>query len=195
MKHVIIYVPGLGDKARWLVRLQKMALRLWRVRGVRTEVMPLLWTDPIPLRPRFEKLLLRIDTLHSEGKTVSLIGTSAGASAVISAFVERPELVNGVVTICGKIQGDLPDSVKELNPSFAESYKQLNQSVKQLSPERRNRILNIYSPLDAVVPSKQAILPGAHTFETRALGHNPTCAYVLLFKSKEITRFLKKLTK
>lgn len=154
MNRVIIYIPGLGDKMRWLVLLQKWALYLWRIHGVYTHVMVMRWSDPIPLRPRFEILLERIDQLHSEGKTIFLIGTSAGASAVITALAERPEKVEGVVTICGKIQGNIPDSIKELNPSFAESLTQLKKAIKSLTPEQKKRILTLYSSLDAVVPAE-----------------------------------------
>ena len=192
MKHVVIYVPGLGDKMKWLVWLQKWALSLWRIRGVKPIVITMRWTDPIPLQPRFNKLLDCIDRLHGEGKTVSLIGTSAGASAVVTAFVQRREKIRGVVTICGKLQGGIPDSVKQLNPSFTESLDQLGHSMKKLTPDLKKRILNVYSPLDAVVPPDQAVIAGAQKIETHGLGHNPTCAYVLLFKSSEITRFLKR---
>lgn len=193
-KQVIIYVPGLGDTLAWLVWLQKTALSLWRVYGVRVEVITMRWIDPIPLEPRFKVLLSHIDQLYGEGKGVSLIGTSAGASAVIAAYAERPEKITGVVTICGKIQGDIPDSVKELNPSFAESLKQLKKALQKLTSAQKKHILTIYSPLDAVVPPREALLPGSKKLETKALGHNPTCAYVLLFKAREVTQFLKKLT-
>lgn len=195
MKHVIIYVPGLGDKMKWLVRLQKWALKFWRAYFVKTEVMTMLWAEPVPLKPRFEKLIERIDELHKKGKKVSLVGTSAGASAVISAFVLRPDEVSGVVTICGKLQGGIPEVVEELNPSFGESLDTLAKSLKKLSPELKKRILTIYSPLDAVVPPREAVIPGVKKLQTRALGHNPTCAYVLLCKSRQIVRFLKNTTK
>jgi predicted alpha/beta hydrolase family esterase len=191
MKHVIIYVPGLGDKMRWLVRLQKWALNFWRVYLVKVEVIIMVWSDPVPLKPRFDKLLNRIDELHAKGKKVHLVGTSAGASAVISALVLRQKEVSGVVTICGKLQGDIPDAIEELNPSFGESLHVLAKSLKQLSPTLKERILTIYSPLDAVVPPSDAVIEGVQKLETRALGHNLTCAYVLLCKPRQIIRFLK----
>jgi predicted alpha/beta hydrolase family esterase len=191
VKHVIIYVPGLGDKMNWLVRLQKWALKFWQAYFVRTEVITMLWAEPVPLKPRFERLISRIDELHAKGKKVSLVGTSAGASAVISAFVLRSSEVSGVVTICGKLQGSISDVVEKLNPSFAESFSVLSKSLKKLSPELKKRVMTIYSPLDAVVPPREAVIPGVKKLQTKALGHNPTCAYVLLFKSRQIVRFLK----
>lgn len=190
MKHVILYVPGLGDRMRWLVRLQKWALAFWRAYAVRTEVITMGWSEPVPLKPRFEKLLACIDELHAAGKRVSLVGTSAGASAVISAFVLRSDKISGVVTICGKIQGDIPDTIKELNPCFGQSLEMLAQSLKKLSPQLKRQLLTIYSPLDAVVPPDEATLKGVQKLETRGLGHNPTCAYVLLFRVRSIVRFL-----
>lgn len=195
MKHVIIYVPGLGDGMPWLVLLQKMVLGFWRAHFVRIEVVMMHWSEPTPIGPRFDRLLKRIDTLHARGKKVSLVGTSAGVSAVISALVLRSEKVSGVVTICGKIQGEIPETIEELNPSFAESLDMLSRSLKKLSPELRKRVMTIYSSLDAIVPPEQAVIKGAKQYEAKALGHNPTCAYVLLFKSRMIIKFLKSASK
>lgn len=191
MKHVIIYVPGLGDKMKWLVWWQRCTLTFWQAHFVRTEVITMLWAEPVPLKPRFDRLIRRIDDLHARGKKVSLIGTSAGASAVISAFVLRPDKVSGVVTICGKIQGGIPETVEQLNPSFGESLDVLAKSLKKLSPELKKRVMTVYSSLDAVVPPEEAVIDGVKKYETKALGHNPTCAYVLLFKSRVIVNFLK----
>lgn len=194
MKHVILYVPGLGDKKRWLLWLQKQALRLWRRHDIRFEIISMKWAEPVPLKPRFEKLLKRIDELHKEGAAVSLIGTSAGASAVISAFTIKPKKINGVVTICGKLKGDIPDVIKELNPCFAESLEVLAQSVHKISTSDKKRILTLRSPWDAIVPPDQAVVDGAINKEVKILGHNPTCGYILLFKSHLITTFLKLLS-
>ncbi len=191
MKHVIIYVPGLGDDKQWLVRLQEWALGFWRINRVKTTVLPMVWADPVPFCPRFEKLLTKIDELHAEGKEVSLVGTSAGASAVVSAFALRPDKIQGVVTICGKLQGGIPQLVKDLNPSFGESLGMLAKSVKKLPSVRKKQIMNMYSPLDLVVPADQAVMKGARHYEIKGLGHNPSCAYILLFKSRTIVRFLK----
>lgn len=148
------------------------------------------WAEPTDLKPRFERLINRIDELHAKGKKVSLIGTSAGASAVISAFALRPSEVSGVVTICGKLQGNVSNTIKELNPSFGQSMEMLSKSLTKLTPELKKRILTVYSPLDIVVPPRDAVIPGAKKLQTKALGHNVTCAYVLLFKSREIVKFL-----
>jgi pimeloyl-ACP methyl ester carboxylesterase len=195
MKHVIIYVPGLGDNLRWLVRLQKWALTLWNAYFVRTEVMTMLWSEPVTLSSRLGKLIQMIDDLSERGKVVHLVGTSAGASAVISAFVRRPKQVSGVVTICGKLQGGVSGTVEKLNPLFGESLDELARSLKTLTPELKSRILTVYSPLDVIVPPSDAVIDGARKLKTKGLGHNLTCAYVLLFKSRQIVRFLKKTAK
>lgn len=195
MKQVILYVPGLGDKKRWLLWLQKQALRLWRRHGIRFEIIPMKWAEPVPLKPRFEKLLKRIDERHKEGVAVSLVGTSAGASAVVSAFALKPEKINGVVTICGKLKGDIPDAIKELNPCFAESLEVLAKSVHEIPAKDKRRILALRAKRDSIVPPPEAIVDGAVNQEVKTVGHNITCTFILLFRSKHITRFLKKLTK
>lgn len=193
MKHVILYVPGLGDKKRWLIWLQRVVLQTWRRHGVRCEIIPMRWAEDVPLRPRFEKLLSRIDQLHAADNTVSLVGTSAGASAVVSAFQAKQKQVNGVVTICGKLKGDIPEAIKELNPCFAESLELLAVSERKLSQQNKRKIMTLRSPLDAIVPPDQAVLDGARNRVVKAFGHNPACAYVLLFQSRQIVQFLKNI--
>lgn len=190
----VIYVPGLGDKKRWLLWLQKQALRTWRLHGVVAEVLPMYWAEDVPLKPRFNKLLQRIDQLHEQGVTVSLVGTSAGASAVVSAFALRPKSVHGVATICGKLQGDIPDIIKELNPCFAESLEQLVKLVDKIPHVSKSRIVTLHAMRDSIVPPSEAVISGAVSQEVRLFGHNTTCAYILLLGSRRITNFLWKQT-
>lgn len=193
MKYVVLYVPGLGDKKRWLLWLQKQALKTWRVYGVRVEMLTMRWADDAPLEPRFKKLISRIDELHKAGNKVSLVGTSAGASAVISAFSLKTDKIDGVVTICGKLKGDMPDAIKELNPCFAESFEMLKKSLKKLNNNHRKRIMALTATRDSVVPPEEATIDDAVNKQLRTAGHNITCSYALLFKPRLITRFLKSL--
>lgn len=154
------------------------------------ELVSMHWSDPMPLEPRFYQLLQRIDQLHQQGHTISLIGFSAGASAAITALTQRPNHINKVVTICGKIQGDIPDSIKELNPCFAESLRLLDQTKPQLTPTSKQRLRTYFSPWDAVVPADQAVLDGVAQHSFKIPGHNLTCAYIILCQRRQIKHFL-----
>lgn len=193
MGHVVLYVPGLGDKKRWLIWLQQQTFQLWRLRGMRVEIVRMKWAEAVPLKPRFDALLSRIDELHASGSRVSLVGTSAGASAVVSAYALKPKQVNGVVTICGKLKGDLPDTIKELNPCFAESFAMLQKYLGKLSASDKRRIMALYPLRDSVVPPEEATIDGAQNVQVSCVGHNLTCAYILLCKPRLIARFINSL--
>ena len=194
MSMVILYVPGLGDKKKWLLWLQKQALRTWRVRSVRVEILPMAWAGKTPFENRFKRLLRRIDDLHKAGHTVCLVGVSAGASATVIALVERPKEASGVVTICGKLGGDLPDSIKELNPCFAEAFSRLPKAIQRLTTKEKGRMLTLAAARDAVTPIEHATLHGVSYKKLALAGHNVACSYVLICKPRMIMRFLKSTT-
>ena len=100
MAHQVIYVTGLGDDRSYG---QITILKSWRLWGLKPHYFPFKWADKEPFEPKFQRLLAKIDDLSTDGNYVSLVGVSAGASAVLNAYAERKNLT-GVVCICGKIQ-------------------------------------------------------------------------------------------
>ncbi len=101
MQHHVIYVPGILDD---IAHVQSTLVRLWRLHGIygHAHTMPWLGASDYPAKAR--RLLAAIDRLHDQGHRISLVGASAGASAVLNAYVERREVVSGVAIICPKIK-------------------------------------------------------------------------------------------
>ena len=119
-RHIVLYVPGLGDNNP---TGQSFAVNLWRFYGVRSWTVALHWADQSETwEQKFNRLLVVIDEKLAEGHSVSLVGTSAGAGAVINAFAARKGRISGVVTICGKIHNPetIGDGYRRENPAFVE---------------------------------------------------------------------------
>lgn len=192
VEHVVIYIPGLGD-AR--VTGQRLLVAQWRLYGVEPRMFQMRWADGKPFGPKLEQLLETIETLHRQGKTVSLVAASAGASAALNAYAARPELVHGLACICGKIDnpGNIHPSTYSRNPAFAGSISQLAASLEALGAAERARILSLHPIADPVVPVADTKLPGAISGRMPVYGHSFGIAYGLLFGSRRIMRFLKKL--
>jgi pimeloyl-ACP methyl ester carboxylesterase len=191
MKHHVIYVPGLGDHRS---RGQQMVVRWWRVFGVRSYCYVMNWGDKKPLRPKMEGLLRLVDELAQNGDKVSLIGTSAGASAVLIAYAQRPNKISGVVCICGKISH--PETIHPLrykfNPAFKESMSQLQDVLPKLDTQARARILSIHPLADESVPPVDTLLPGAQEKLVPTFGHAFSIGFTLVVKPRMMINFLKK---
>lgn len=187
MKHHVIYIPGLGDsKATW----QKRAVSLWRLWGVTPHTFQMMWADGEAFDPKFKRLLDLIDESAQNGK-VSLVCSSAGATAAIPAFAARADVVNGVVCIAGKI--NRPEAIgggyRRTNPAFVEGAYQVADALNALG-DRRSRILSIRAAFDEVVSARDSYLPGAENRMAITMGHAITIGTQLTFGAP---RFLKRI--
>jgi pimeloyl-ACP methyl ester carboxylesterase len=173
---------------------QQAVVKWWSVLGVEGYYVPMYWADKEGFAPKLARLLAKIDELAQNGDKVSLVGTSAGASAVLVAFAARIDKVSGVVCICGKINH--PETIKPErfveNPAFRESLAELQKALPKLGPEARPRILSIHPLYDSVVPVADTKIPGAHEHVVPACGHAFTIATTLLFGAFGMIYFLKK---
>lgn len=188
----MLFVPGLGDQK--VFSIQRLVPRTWYKYDVRGRCFCIGWTNK-EFKPRFQKLLTMIDRLSAKGHKVSLIGSSAGATAVLLAFLERPEQINGVVTICGKIHN--PDNVRkaayDMNPAFKQSLNLLQPKLDGLTDEMKQRISCIYSDKDELIPEKEAIIVGAENILVGSFGHVPTIAIQIKLHIDDRLDFLKRL--
>ena len=186
----VIYVPGLGDHHS---RLQQLAISTWRVFGLKPLAFPLGWADGEAFQPKLERLVNKIDELSKDGD-VSMVGTSAGASAVLNAFAQRKDNVRKVITICGKIQH--PETIHEWrfkkNPAFRGSIELLPSSLNALSSKDRQRILNLYPLHDGIVPASDALLEGAHKKLIPTIGHAFSIGITTLLGGYTIAKFIKR---
>ena len=185
----IIYVPGFGDPNK----REEAAVGQWKKFGVTVHYHPLIWSDGELFAPKFERLLKLIDELHSHNYTISLVGTSAGASAAINAFAKRPEAVSGLVCICGKIQNlQTIGAVNfEQNPAFKDSVDLLPASLQSLDNTKQTKIMSIHPLIDGRVNVADTFIEGARTKIIPTIGHVVSIAYAITLGRKSIIRFLK----
>ena len=191
MKSAVIYVAGLGD---WRSRAQRAVVWCWRVYGVKSEVTLMNWHIDEPFETKLDRLITRIDTLHAAGYQVSLVGVSAGASAVINAFALRKDVVQRVVCICGKLQH--PETIHpatfQRNPAFAESLQRLPDSLAKLLQVDRQRISSIRPLADESVPPSDTVIPGATGRTIPTVGHVLSIAASITLFSPVVLAFIRR---
>ena len=190
----VIYIPGLGD-AR--VGSQRLAVRAWRLWGVKAEVCQMRWADDEPWESKLQRLLARIDECAADGKAVGLVGSSAGASAVINAYALRKSQLLGCVLIAGKVNhaDTIGSNYRRENPAFIQSAQACEKSLASLSDLDRKRILSRYAAFDEIVPRKDSYIVGAHNQTVPTAGHAFSIGIQLLFGAPGFLRFLKAMGK
>jgi len=191
--HSIIYITGLGDAQ---ATGQRLAIKTWRLWGVRPVMFQVNWADGEPFAPKFERLLKLIDDAALKGK-VSLVGASAGATAVVNAFAVRSSVLHGAVCIAGKINnpGAISRSYKQANPAFAESAAATALSLVKIRLEDRRRILSIRAMLDLIVSARDSNLVGAQNRVSWTSGHVFTIAWQITVGAPSFIRWLKQIDK
>lgn len=193
MKHAVIYVPGIGDH-RYIG--QRLLIQTWRLWGVKPVMVRMVWHEGKSFAPKLRRLLHAIDALNTAGYTVSLVGASAGAGAVINAFAERIMVVNGVVCLAGKIHRPeaIGASYQQHSPAFVESAYRVQASLDRLDFDtERPRIQSRYATVDLVVPKEDSEISGARNTPVITMGHALTIGTQLLFGAPSFLRWLRKL--
>lgn len=189
-QHQVIYVPGILDDK---FRIQGTLVRLWRFHGVRGHCHEIPWAGTEGWRPKFQRLLDKIDKYHSQGHQVSLIGASAGASAVLNAYAERTDKISSLIYICAKINA--PETVSQKtydeNPAFKTSLELLQANLLKLKPQDKAKMLSLYSPADGTVPYAATVIPGVKERQLPRLKHGRAILYSLSFGASVLTRFIK----
>lgn len=191
-QHHVIFVPGLGDD----IWGQGLYVRFWRLRGIRGHIHEIPWKGHGAWESKFQRLLDEIDTYAKQGHQVSLLGASAGASAVIHAFAQRQDKITAVAYICAKING--PETVSEkayaTNPAFKTALYSLEDALKKLSNDDRARMHSFYSPGDNYVPYEATTVKGVAEDKIVPLPHGAAIIFSLIFPGK-ILAPLKKLAR
>jgi hypothetical protein len=160
MAHHIIYVPGLGDHKTYG---QNFGIQVWRMFGFVPHYFPLGWANKEGFDKKLDRLLKQIDALRNQGHAVSLVGVSAGASAVLNAYNEREQIIR-VVCICGKIQhpGTVRPSRYRSNPDYRESMRRVSRSLELLKTKSLlENIMSIHPLRDKSVPLGDTKIAGA----------------------------------
>ncbi|HSX07144.1 MAG TPA: hypothetical protein VLG92_05490 [Candidatus Saccharimonadia bacterium] len=190
----VIYVPGLGDKR---VASQQFAVSMWRLWGVSAMVLPMRWADSEPWDVKQQRLLSKIDEHTLAGKQVALVGSSAGAAAVINAYTLRKSQLVGCVLIAGKVNNPntIGEQYRQANPAFPTCAQACEKSLTHLSSADRKRILSRYALLDLVVPRKDSMIAGAQNRRLHTIGHGFTIGFQLVCGAPGFLHFLKRLAK
>lgn len=188
-----IYVPGLGDSRS---RGQDKAIASWSKLGIDLAYMPLKWGDGEDFAPKLNRLTSEIDRLHAQsGDRIVLVGSSAGASAVLNAFAKRKSAIRAVVCICGKINNPstIGEHIYKHNPAFKQSMQALPASLKQLTNDDRKLILSVHSLYDGKVPVADTVIDGTNEMTIHTVGHVLSIAYAFSFGKKRIEKFIRSI--
>lgn len=192
-KEIIIAIPGLSDGSTafsWGTSILQ--------RSLQTEVLvhEMPWQGEEQEFPsKSEGLLSRIDDLTKQGRRVSLIGTSAGGSAVLNAFCERQGEVDKVVNICGRLRAGIDvtptlEQAAQSSPSFMESVLLFEEKESALSIDMRRKVLTIRSVYDEIVPVSTMVLDGATNVRIISVEHMLSIAAAMTIYSGKIKGFL-----
>jgi pimeloyl-ACP methyl ester carboxylesterase len=188
--HYIVYLPGLGDDT--FGPAQTKLLKLWKVYKLNAHYHYIGWADGEAFAPKLERILAAIDK-HAKGQTVSLVGTSAGASAALNAYAARKDVIHSVVCICGKLRNPqtiVPARFKQ-NPAFQDSLTLLPSSLATLTSADRKKILSIRPLKDNMVPPADTFIEGARTALVPTAGHGLSILYALTIGSRRVASFIK----
>ncbi|MFI5240811.1 MAG: hypothetical protein ACHQUA_00040 [Microgenomates group bacterium] len=196
--HIVIIVSGLGD----YVQSIKLATYHWKIYGLTPIVHSANWkNNKEPFEIKFKKLLDLVDSFLEKGKPVSLIGTSAGASLALNAFLLRKNGVNKFVNICGRLKvGPIvgPRSFIKMTKTslaFADSVKKAEFGIKSLTKNDLKRIMTVRSMFgDQFVPPETSIVEGAKNITVPIVEHTLSIGISLMFYSAKIASFLTKTT-
>lgn len=190
MKHTILYIPGLGDSN--LAGRRKL-LSLWRFRHVSIEICSMDWTVAEPWQTKLDKLQKRIDELVDQGSNVSLIGESAGASAVIVALTKQEMKLNQVILLCGKFQypGRVATWRYKLNPSFKDALTESHELVPKLTESQKAKLINLHPIYDNVVPVTETKEPGFKNSVMPIIGHATSIVFANTIWSWRIVHYIR----
>ena len=194
MKKVII-IPGLGDKVKWT----KIATRNWREHGIEPIIYSMNWHDGESFKIKLNKLVKLADSLSKEGSKISVIGCSAGASVALNLFIKRQNIIDRVVSVCGRLRKGHQTGFRSLetraktSPAFMESVELFESQEKNLNQDQRKIIMTI-RPLfgDELVPSDTAVIKDGQNITVPTIEHSLSIYMALSIFSKPLINFLNK---
>ncbi|MFZ2025417.1 MAG: hypothetical protein WAV51_03985 [Microgenomates group bacterium] len=193
--HKIIIIPGLGDESIHL----RLITRHWKRFGLDTVVYPVGWFDEEKqFMPKLNRLLKLVDGFVKDGHTVSLIGNSAGGSAVLNIFAARKDVIHRVINICGRVRTGTTKGFRSFenrtssSPAFAQSIKMAEEAEKSFTAKDRVKIMTIHPIFDELVPDDTLTIQGATNIQIPMVFHSPGILSALTIFSKLITLFLEK---
>lgn len=193
-EHDVVIIPGLGDEAGRVSFLT----RNWHREGLKPHVHKFGWKEDTTFEDNLGVILSVVDSLLKRGKTVSLIGLSAGGSAVLNLFAERKDKIHRAINVCGRLTVGTQKGFRSFeartasSPIFADSVKRFQTVERQLSDSDRQRIMTIRALFgDELVPSDTATVDGAVNIVVPTTEHLLSIAAALSIFSKPLIDFIK----
>lgn len=193
-KHSVIFIPGLGNdigKLEW-------ATRHWRRYGLEPRMHSVGWRDSKKeFQPKLERLVNYIDQLAEKGYKVSLVGTSAGGSAALNAFIKRRDIIHRIVNVCGRLRIGSVRGFRSFtsrtasSPAFAQSVKLAEANESSLHDTDRRKIMTVRAMFgDELVPAETIIVKGAYNTLVPTAEHMVSIAAALTVFSRSLVEFL-----
>lgn len=186
-EHSVIVVPGLGDDRIESKLLTDFSTRHWRKHNLEPIIHMVRWHDGEKFNLKLQRLLEVINKEKSQTKKVSLVGLSAGGSAVLNAFLEEPSKIFNVVSIASRLKAEMFTS---RSSSFVESVKTFEKHENELSEVDKLKIMTMRALIDELVPDETSRLDGAYNIRIPMIGHGLSI-YSTLFFSARLVDFLK----
>lgn len=190
--HHLVVVPGLGGENRWF----GIIVDSWEKYGFTTHICDIGWRDGERFQPKLQRLIKIIDDLRSDGNIVSLVGTSAGGSAVLNAFCDRRDKVYRVVNICGRLRAGKKvfpslEIASRTSTSFKESVLLFEKRESCLTKKDKSKILTMRALFDEIVPASTTILPGATNIQILSIEHILSIIMAMTIYIRPMIKFLK----
>jgi hypothetical protein len=193
-RHAVIIVPGLGDNVNTI----QIATNHWRKSGLEIIVHSVGWRNgEKEFKPKLDLLEVLIDKLVNKGNFVSLVGTSAGGSAVLNAYIERKKVLNKIIIICSRLRVGSQHGFRSFEKRtassrvFAQSIMLSEAREKSLSLADRKRIMTVRAQFgDELVPIDTAILKDAKNTTIPTIEHVFSIGAALTVFSKPLIEFL-----
>jgi pimeloyl-ACP methyl ester carboxylesterase len=190
VKHAVIYIPGLGDHRTYG---QKVGLNIWRLFGLKPTYLALGWANKEGLDAKLARLDTLVQQKIARGYTVSLVGVSAGASAVLIYYQNHPE-IHKVVLVCGKV--NYPENIHPLrfrhNPDFATSMQLVGSALTAVHRNGLEKnIASFYCVRDTTVPRKDTYIAGAYNRKIWGFSHATAILAGVVFYGRVVATFLK----
>ena len=190
IQHTVIYVPGLGDTN---ISNRKKLLGTWHYKNIELIAHTVNWQIDEPWTAKLNKLLDSIDQQLALGKSVSLIGESAGASAVVQALQHRTDSLTAVILLCGKSQ--YPDRIghhlRRRNPRLYEAVSGSHTYIQTMSDTAKSKLLNFHPIADPVVPVQETKIPGVQDTRIPSFGHAVSIVFGMTIWSFKIVQFIR----
>lgn len=165
--HSLIVVQGLGDDDPDIRKSHRKAAGRLAAYGFDVTHHRFGWHDGGDFVDKLSMLDDVVEKKLEVGREVSLLGSSMGGSVVIAELMEHPEDIAGVVTVASPLQNkSVPSYITPFelalnSPLTVEALGWLEEHTDtSLSPQTRDKVLNITVNGDTMVHHSMSTLPG-----------------------------------